>query len=248
MSAYWCNDSRGVMLTAAIPGATSTTVGPTGPGRPSIFPRRSTAAVWAISTRLPRAAAARASAAATVVRPTPPFPDRINSRLSNSDGTAGATIDPDDDAMDGAMLLEPVHGLNVDVEEIAEQRQRQPGAGHEGGGAAHRRVVAPQADAPGRPHGDVHSQRAPAQQVRVRLAAARGEGRLQLRVDGFERTDATAHPQRHVGPIAAHRVREGLGSYDVVLGHHSRRAVGLGGRRAGGVVRVAVARRRALFP
>src|SRR6185436_19954858 len=69
-----------VMLTASRPSDTAVTSAPMPPAWPSRRPSRSGESIWATSTRLPACTAARASAAATVVRPTPPFPERMRKR------------------------------------------------------------------------------------------------------------------------------------------------------------------------
>ena len=78
MRPYSCSELAGVMLTPSMPGASVVIEGPSGWLCPNMRPSRSVAAAAASSTRFPAAAAARASVAATVVRPTPPLPETID--------------------------------------------------------------------------------------------------------------------------------------------------------------------------
>src|SRR5262245_53525889 len=71
------------MLTAQMPGATAMMSGPTA-SEANIELMRSLALHIAMSTRLPRAASARASAAETVVLPTPPLPVTKMKRRSSA--------------------------------------------------------------------------------------------------------------------------------------------------------------------
>ena len=92
--AYSCRALLGVMFTAHSPSSTGTTSSGSGRVSPNSRARRSADSICASSTRLPADWAARASAAATVVRPTPPLPATIRKRRSSTGVPANARRRP----------------------------------------------------------------------------------------------------------------------------------------------------------
>src|SRR4051812_19252682 len=123
MIPYWCRAWRAFMLTASRPSETGVTSGPMPAWCPSRRPRRSGESIWASSTRLPAWTAARASAAATVVRPTPPLPDRMKSRRSRRLSILEPVLEPQ---ADGDPRPEDVHvGAVLGVQRQPAERQHQ---------------------------------------------------------------------------------------------------------------------------
>src|SRR5438046_2116735 len=137
MIAYSCSALFVVMLTANRPPPTAVTSVPIASLMPNSRASRGGESICARSTRRPLRAAARARAAANVVRPTPPLPDTTTNRRSSSDLAASMS----------EVVAQPEAG----GEAIAEYLQAAAIVGREGWGAEEAGVVEIRAHAQPRP-------------------------------------------------------------------------------------------------